>query len=427
MKHARIARLVLGLSFSALTLAGLPARTIAGDLITVASFNGANGGSPFGGVTLDASGNIYGTTSNMGPGGGGTVFEINHGFSTINTLGSFSTADFSDPNAPRGTLALYNGALYGTTSAGGDAHAGVVYSVPLQGGTPSVIASVPYSYPGPNPGVVIDSQGNIYGSSVGGGATNAGAVWEITQGSHNLTTLASFNIAAGLGGSLVPSSVTIDGNGNIFGTTLLGGANQAGTVWEIAKGSSTVTLLASFSASLKPGDTLVFPSQVVVDSQGNIYGTTGSSGGAYGTGSVWELDKGSSTIETLASFSGATEDTPKYGVSVDSHGNLYGETYSGGIYTEGTLFEVVAGSHTITELAAFGAAGGGGEYPLGSVAIDAQGNLFGTTSFGGTVVGSGTVWEYTASVPEPSSIVLSMIGLAATWCVVLIRRRRIVS
>ncbi len=157
---------------------------------------------------------------------------------------------------------------------------------------------------------------------------------------QTLTTIASFN---GTNGTTPSAGVMIDANGDIFGTTTSGGANNGGTVWEIAKGSSTITILASFSG---PNG----PSGVTLDTNGDIFGTT-TSGGANGDGTVWEIAKGTDTIATLASFNG-TNGTGPSGVTIDANGNLYGTTSSGGA-GYGTVWEIAKGSSTITDLASF--------------------------------------------------------------------------
>jgi len=171
-------------------------------------------------------------------------------------------------------------------------------------------------------GVVVDGSGNLYGAIGSGGVSNDGRIIELAKGSSTITTLASFNGTNGV----VPRNLIVDSSGNLYGTTSIGGAYGYGTVFELAKGSSTITTLASFNFApfnLTNGET---PTTLVMDSSGNLYGTAG--GGAYGYGTVFELAKGSSTITTLASFNAVVDDTTS--LVVDSSGNLYGTTEGGG-------------------------------------------------------------------------------------------------
>ncbi len=159
-----------------------------------------------------------------------------------------------------------------------------------------------------------------------------------------------------------------------------------------------------------------------LDASGNLYGTTWR-GGANGDGTVWEIAKGSSTLTTLASFNGSDGYSPLSNVTVDANGNLFGATGGDYVSNPGTVWEIAQGSDTITTLASFDRTNG--EYPGTSLALDAQGNLFGTTRTGVGTSSDGTVWEIqTASVPEPPSIVTGLIGLALTGGLVAANRAR---
>jgi uncharacterized repeat protein (TIGR03803 family) len=254
-----------------------------GRVTTLASFNGTNGAEPFAGLTLDASGNLYGTTYLSG-----TVFEIAKGSSTITTLASFNRANGDEPMA--GVTLDASGNLYGTTSYGG----------------PS------------------------------GGALGDGTVFEIAKGSGTITTLASFN---GINGAKPEAGVTLDASGNLYGTTYYGGAGGVilgdGTVFEIAKGSGTITTLASFNGAngAKP------EAGVTLDASGNLFGTT-DLGGSGNVGTVFEIAKGSSTITTLVSLNRTNGANPDAGVTLDATGKLYGTAQEGGPSIFGVAFEL---------------------------------------------------------------------------------------
>ena len=124
----------------------------------------------------------------------------------------------------------------------------------------------------------------------------------------------------------------MDSSGNLYGTTEIGGADNDGTVFEVAKGSSTITTLATFSGSTGTEPAGGF---LLLDSSGNLYGTTGvilngSTGETGNDGTVFELAKGSRTITTLASFNGTNGAGPESALVMDSSGNLYGTTAEGG-------------------------------------------------------------------------------------------------
>jgi uncharacterized repeat protein (TIGR03803 family) len=146
----------------------------------------------------------------------------------------------------------------------------------------------------------------------------------------------------------------------------------------------------------------------VRDAQGNFFGTA-FAGGSVGQGTVFELAAGSSTITMLASFNGANGANPVGDMVLDAQGNLFGTTSGGGAGNLGTVFELAAGSSTITTLASFN--GLNGAAPFGNLVLEAQGSLLGTTEKGGTN-GLGTVFELSPkAVPEPASLVLTCLGL----------------
>ncbi len=372
-------------------------------LTTLATFNFSNGASPVGGVIMDSSGNLYGTTTSSEPEfppGGGTVFELPQGSGTVITLDSLG----ENPLHPDGDLIMdSSGNLYGTTFGGGNGTTGgvlgTVFELPLGSGTIDALASFGATQTdGARPwgGVIMDSSGNLYGTTEAAGPYGYGTVFELPKGGGTVTTLASFN---GTNGANPYSGVIMDSSGNLYGTTEQGGACEDGTVFELPKGSGTVTALASFNGTngQDPYD------GVIMDSSGNLYGTT-YFGGTSDDGTVFELPQGSATITALASFDGTHGANPFAGVIMDSSGNLYGTTYFGGTSDDGTVFELPRGSATITALASFN--GTNGADPYAGVVMDSSGNLYGTTESGGAS-NDGTVFEVTAQPLLTSSAATS--------------------
>jgi uncharacterized repeat protein (TIGR03803 family) len=309
-------------------------------LSTLGIFNGTNGEEPYAGVIMDSSGDLYGTTYEGGASGDGTVFELAKGSGAITTLASFDGSNGADPLA--GLIMDSSGNLYGTTDQGG---------------------------PTWNPSA------GVYGD---------GTVFELAKGSSTITTLASFN---GTNGEDPHAGVIMDSSGNLYSTTYEGGASGDGTVFELAKGSSTITTLASFNGT--NGEDPY--AGVIMDSSGNLYGTT-ERGGAHADGTVFELAKGSGTITTVASFNASNGAYPTAGLIMDSSGNLYGTAYEGGADDDGTVFELAKGSSTITSLASF--AGENGAGPEAALIMDSSGNLYGTSA--------GTVFEVLPHTPALS-------------------------
>jgi uncharacterized repeat protein (TIGR03803 family) len=357
---------------------------------------GMDGGNPHGDLTRNAKGNLYGTTIFGGNFGYGTVLKVDTA-GTETVLYSFTGGmDGANPNGGVVRDAL-SGNLYGTTAGGGALGCGTVFKVDEKGNE-----TVLYSFTGtgadganPNGGVVRDAQGNLYGTTWKGGASSYGTVFKVdTTGTE--TVLYSFKFIGGDGG-YPTAGVVRDAQGNLYGTTTLGGdlacnpSLGCGTVYKVDT-TGKETVLHSFTGT--GGDGLVPYSGAVRDVQGNLFGVT-SGGGAYFYGAVYKVDTtGMETV--LHSFSGGPGDgaTPYSGVVLDAQGNLYGTTDQGGsAYFYGTVFKVDQKGHE-NVLYSFTGTGADGANPQGSLVRDAQGILYGTTYYGGAY-GQGTVFNLT--------------------------------
>lgn len=246
----------------------------------------------------------------------------------------------------------------------------------------------------PEAGLVADSAGNLYGTTVQGGANGFGTVYEIAAGTQAFSTLVSFN---GSDGSIPYSNLIVDTEGNLYGTTESGGSSlNYGTVYEVAAGTHALTTLATFNGS----NGSIPIGGLVTDSAGNLYGTT-NSGGSGGSGTVFEIAEGTHTFSTLASFDDTNGSGPYGSLIRDSAGNLIGTTTGDGFSTFGTVFQVAAGTHLLTTLATFN--GTNGSDPWGGLYADAEGNLYGTTMKGGTD-GVGTIFEIAAGTDAFSTL-----------------------
>jgi uncharacterized repeat protein (TIGR03803 family) len=266
------------------------------------------------------------------------------------------------------------------------------------------VEKVLYSFTGsdgsvPYPALIFDAKGNLYGTTLVGGTSGAGTVFELTP-SHGKWTekvLYSFN---GQDGAEPVASLIFDAKGNLYGTTSGGGANGAGTVFELtsSQGTWTEKMLYSFNGQ----DGAEPEGGVIFDAKGNLYGTT-TQGGTYDDGTVFELtpSHGEWTEKVLHSFNPNGRDAlfPEAAVISDSKGNLYGTTYGGGTYGAGAVFELTPGSKgtwTAKVLHSFNFNGKDGIVSEAPPIFDAKGNLFGTTTAGGTY-DEGTVFELTPS------------------------------
>ncbi len=344
------------------------------------SFQGANGEYPLGGLVVDSKGNLYGTTSEGGAHGSGTVFKMTAaGKETV--LHSFKggTTDGLFPEA--GLVRDSAGNLYGTTTLGGADGYGIVFKVTASG-EESVLHSFGQTsddgrYPSAN--LTLDSKGDLYGTTQQGGTSGFGTIFKV-DGNGKETIVHNFAGNPSDGQYPVQNMIR-DAKGNFYGATELGGVVNDGIVFKLdASGNETV--LFSFVGG--SGGNYPFGG-VVLDAIGNLYG--GTAYGGNGVGLIFELD--TSVNETvLYTFGGSGGSYPSSNLIRDSHGNLFGTTEFGGSGGAGVAFEVSSGVETV--LHNFG--GTDGADLLTPLVSDAAGNLYGTTTQGGTN-GQGTVFK----------------------------------
>lgn len=352
------------------------------------SFSGVGDGAlPYGGLIVDAAGNLYGTTYGGVVRRAATVFELNPiGMHTILHTFFGPPHDGSAPEA--GLVRDGRGNLYGTTYAGGAFGAGTVFRV-----TASGHEKVLYSFTGGDDGGypqagLLYVRGTLYGTTTSGGpyAYSGGTVFKLSPDGTE-STLYSFNVFTD--GASPEASLIVDSDGNLYGTTTSSGAFGYGTVFEVAS-DGTQTTLYDFGSVLNDG---AFPEGGLVrDSLGNFYGTT-TQGGAYGVGTIFELTSAGEEI-ILHNFTGADGSGPYGSLVRSAKGNLFGTTGYGGsnrcVPGCGTIFELTpAGKFTSLRFT-----GGDGEHPLAGLVRDSAGNLYGTTSSGGAW-GWGTVFKVT--------------------------------
>lgn len=347
---------------------------------------------------------------------------------TLKTLVSFDGVDAGNPHA--GLIADAHGNLFGTTSSVQESD-GTVFEITNSGGvyagSPTILYSFQRSYRnglyyGVGPlvaGLFADSNGNLLGTTQGSDSSafvdpQFGSVFEIVDSggvyASTPTTLFSFDYVND--GENPRGGLIADANGNLFGATLEAGLDSGngayGTVFEIANSggvyASKPTTLSVFDDGITNNSGANPSGGVIVDGNGNLLGTT-QGGGAYGYGTVFEIAKMTSGYApiptTLYSFTGGSDGAfPVAGLIADANGNLFGTTQFGGTlgngaqYGYGTVFEIAkttAGyAATPTILASFN--GSDGAWPTASLIVDANGNLFGTTA-GGGVSNKGTVFK----------------------------------
>lgn len=307
-------------------------------------------------------------------------------FGVLSTIGSNVRGDLLYAN---------DGNVYATTSSGGASGYGSIVKV-----TPDGTATALHSFEGPGSaastpyaGVIQANDGNLYGTSYFGGSRNLGTVYRVTLAGE-YTNLYSFDNASQ--GGFFPYTGLVQGpDGDLYGTTLRGGTNDAGTVFRITL-SGTLTTIASFDGANGRNP----EGHLVVGPDGALYGTT-LIGGDADRGVIFKVANG--TLTKLYSFPAlgafntagvATNDVganPRAGLKLAADGNFYGTAYQGGPAGYGTVFRMTPAG-VVSVVHAFAGPPSDGGFPLSTVSQMADGSLVGTTEQGGAL-GAGTTWR----------------------------------
>jgi uncharacterized repeat protein (TIGR03803 family) len=379
----------------------------AGERVVHNFVGGSDGAAPFGSLIADGAGNQYGTTEVGGSGtdcyggkGCGTIFELSQN-GTEQVLYNFQGGN--DGFGPTGVLLMdQSGNLFGATLAGGGCSAetygcGTIFKL-APDGTETVLYAFQEGSDGAEPegNLVADAAGNLYGVANGGGSYNGtacendgcGTVFELEP---NGTEITLHTFQGGSDGGVPLAGLIIDSSGNLYGTTFAGGAcnmNAAGcgTVFKVAPGG-TETVLYAFKEASDGG----FPESVLIeDNAGNLYGTTfdgGDTQACYpdGCGAVFKLTPGGRESVLYDFKFGNDGSHPAAGVVMDGGGNFYGTTYYGG-----GRYCKKDGCGTVFEVTPKGNENvlyafrsTHGRYPVASLLLGAHGDLYGTTSEGG--------------------------------------------
>ena len=386
---------------------------------------GVDGGYP-GGLTLDRAGNLYGTAAGRDPQGGcppsypcGTVFKL-----TPTGSGWFFTPlhifqGGSDGIGVGGRVVFGpDGSLYGTAGGGGVGcppyGCGIIFKLNPPASPPKNTRwpwteTVLYRFngdvgQGAAGDLVFDHAGNIYGTA-GTGGPGFGSVFELTpaNGGWAISLLYTFN---GPNGAVPEGGVIFDNQGNLYGTAQQGGAllqcggSGCGTVYRLSPSGNgwSGTVLYTFQSfqdyvGAWPSAGLIF------DQAGNLYGTTSTSFNAGGTVFMMSPANGGWPLTVLYDLPGLGQvwvpEGPVASLLMDAAGNLYGTTLYGGAYDYGSVFKLSpsGGGWTYTSLHDFTCCSDGVD-PRSNVVVDANGNLYGTAQ-GGGAYGWGVVWEIT--------------------------------
>ena len=365
--------------------------TPGGVFTTVVEFTGATGFSagaaPYGGFLLGQDGNLYGTTARGGNGDFGTIFSLAPDGTFYTTVEFTGNGAFNKGANPYSALVqTADGVLYGTTAKGGATDGGTVFSVTTDGTLKTLVqftnngainrGSAPYG------ALTAGAKGRLYGTTARGGGGDFGTVFTMTTGGK-LTTLLEFTgTVPGLPGAQPEAKLMLAADGNFYGSTLAGGAANAGTLFRLTP-AGRLTTLVNFSGDGATHKGSAPAAALVAGQDGALYGST-FRGGASNAGTLFSMTTGG-VLATLADFPGvnpATWSLP--GVVLGANGEFYGTTTGGGIRGKGTVFRI-SKAGVQTTLAEFTGTAGStkGEAPLAPLVQADDGNYYGTTSKGG--------------------------------------------
>jgi hypothetical protein len=393
------------------------------------AFSGSDGANPWAGLSMDRAGNLYGTAVYGGTRsqscaeffGCGSVFRLQHKNSgwIFSTLYQFSGPDGGNPQA-RAIIGA-DGTLYSTTSNNGSGDRGNVFrlqppsrfcnavSCPWMETVLFSFSTSTGAYPVGN--LTFDAAGNLYGTTQSGGLTEycsgggCGVVYQLTKSGGVWTENILHAFTDGSDGSAPSSGVIFDHSGNLYGTVPQSSDPAAayGLVYELSPSGPGWTLNALYN--FQAGEDGAYPyAGLIFDAAGNLYGATRNEGSGRG-GTVFQLSpsEGSWSLTTLYGFSQGSGYWGPYSTLVmDAAGNLYGTTYSDGAYGWGSVFKLTSsiGGWTYSDLYDF-TGQEDGKWPVGTLVLDANGNVYGTTYGGGNIFGCsgdfgcGVVFEIT--------------------------------
>lgn len=368
------------------------------------SFADSDGSGPAAPLVQDASGFLYGTAQFGGANAVGSVFKVKTDGTGFAVLHDFSNG--TDAQKPVAGLVLDgSGFLYGTTISGGTSGYGAVFKVKTDGTGYTILHSfaigatdgkIAYG------GLTLDGAGFLYGTTIDG-ASGMGTVFKIKTDGTGFALLHTFQGGAS-DGNAPYAALLLDGSGNLYGTTLFGGASDQGTIFKLTTSGSGFALLHSFAGGI--GDGQAPRSPLITDGAGMLYGTTVNGGSAsLGQGVVFKIKTDGTGFALLHAFAGGASDgaNPFYsGLALGAGSVLYGTTFNGGSASQGTAFQVKTDATGFAVLHSFTGGASDGAFPYAGVVVDNLRNLYGTTAIGG-FGNDGTVYKIAVTAPPPQT------------------------
>ena len=330
---------------------------------------------------------LWGLMSAGGTDNNGAIISLKADGSNFNTHHSFKTTGPGEyPDRGNDLVLASNGKLYGTTAEGGTDYSGVLFELDPVTGIATTMYNFEYTSGGYPYGPLVEAaNGKLYGMVQYGGSTGRGVLYEYTPGATSIVPKFNFDNTNGAypyGNSLVEAS-----NGKLYGLTASGGVYSRGVLFEYTPGATTVVKKFDFDNTNggSPNGSLTEASN------GKLYGLT-SSGGVNSQGVLFEYTLGATTVVKKFDFDNTNGGYPYGSLTEAPNGKLYGMTSSGGANSRGVLFEYTLGATTVVKKFDFDNTRG--SYPYGSLVVAPNGKLYGMTRSDGANY-RGTVIEYT--------------------------------
>lgn len=353
----------------------------------VASAQIAGVESPQGTLLRGADGSFHGTSTEGGSANAGTIFRVSPE-SEVSVVASFTGDAGATPGAvPRsGLVNDGTGTLWGTASQGGASGFGTVFKfAPGTRTFTSVVEFTGANGSQPEAALVSDGAGVLWGTTRSGGANGHGTVFTIDAATGALTTIVEFTGTGGaVPGSQPKAALVRDGAGVWWGTTSAGGAGNLGTIFSIDPANANAfTSEADFTGTNGAALGSTPEAAMIAGSGGILWGTT-NTGGTSDLGTVFRFDTAAGTVTTVVSFTGANGSNPRAALFADG-ALLWGTTFGGGAAGLGTVFSIATANDAHTLVASFTGTTGAvrGAYPLAGLVAAAAGELWGVASQGG--------------------------------------------
>ncbi len=356
------------------------------------NFNGANGSrTRMGKPMLAANNKIYGVTGEGGNTNYGVLFEFDPPTGILTPV--FNFGSISDGYFPTNSLAqAFDGTFYGITENGGLQDRGVIYKIDPQTFAFTKVADfngAPSAGETPVGPLILNSNGNFYGMTLNGGAEQRGTIYEFNPSSNELSTVYHFGVSVS---GNQPFGGLAEYNGKYYGITRAGGANDLGTIFEFDPVTHAFQVKVNFDNALGGNAT----GTLTLAPNNKFYGVNRSKG-LNNKGTLFEFDPATGTATKMVDFGGGSNPSSNQSsLTLAGNGKLYSVTFSGGATDHGCIYEYVPAATTVTVKYSFLNDVSTGTAALGSMVLSDNGKLYGTPSSGGINM-LGTLFEFDPS------------------------------